>query len=188
MTRFEAFEVVERGFGQSSSAVLPDRSAQLWVLASRLLNLQATIGGFSGATLSGVDGLRTNAEFVFDGLNLALLRRELGISAFRARAAVRILDRPLEPGTIRIEFVADDSMARSQGIAGSMLGAVDSLSSEANAGRVELHVEPQSVEARRLYERAKFLFVPPVRESLTRRVQASQTDRRRVKEFWCTTS
>lgn len=185
--RVRMAEVIDDAFGPSLAAFLPERNARLRVLADGV-NRSAIIGGYLDGRLSGVIGLKTEASSVFDTMRFGLLRRELGAGAIRARLAIELLDRPLEPGTIRIEFVAVDGGARGHGVARHMLGAVAQYACAAGMSYLELSVEPDKVEAQRLYQRAGFEFSQPAAESRLRRVLAPQTDRRMIKELMCTTS
>ncbi len=180
-------DVIERAFGSSLGVFLPDRAARLRVIADGV-NLNAAIGGYRNGELVGVIGFKTARAAVFDGMTFDLLRRELGAGAIRARSAVALMNRPLESGIVRIEFVAVAESARRHGVGTSMLQAIDSIACAAGARMIELHVEPGNLEAQRFYRRAGFQVAPAVPESFVRRILAPQTDRRMIKELACTTS
>lgn len=180
-------EVIDSTFGDSLAAFLPERSSRLRILTAGV-NPAAAIGGYLDDRLAGVIGLKTADASVFDALTSDLLRRELGSVSLRARLAIALLGRPLQPGTIRIEFVAVDAAARGRGVGQALLDAATGFACKMGATRVELHVEPANTEAQRLYQRAGFVQAEPARESFLRRTLAPQTDRRMIKELTCTTS
>lgn len=185
--RFRMAEVIDSAFGDGLGVFLPDRDARLRVLAQGIA-LDCVVGGYLDDQLAGVVGLATREGGVFDGLDFALLRRELGVGAIRARLAMALLERPLEPGKIRVEFVAVETDARGQGLGSMMIEAVTERACALGASQIELHVEPGNLGAQRLYEPAGFRFAPSAAVSLVRRKIAPQTDLRMIKELKCTIS
>jgi ribosomal protein S18 acetylase RimI-like enzyme len=180
-------EVIDRAFGASLATHVPNRSARLRMLADGV-NRAAVIGGYLDEHLVGVIGTKAADKWVFDTMVFELLRRELGTGALRARLAIALLDRPLEPGTIRIEFVAVDDHVLRLGVGRALLGAAAVRACELEVSRLELHVEPGNTEAFQLYARVGFQGTRAAHESLLRRTLAPQTDRRMIKELMCTTS
>jgi len=64
---------------------------------------------------------RLNKKWVFNTMPFELLRRKLWTGALRAHMAIVLLDRALEPSTIRIESVAMDNYIRGRGAGQSLL-------------------------------------------------------------------
>jgi len=179
-------EVIDNAFGVSLATNLPNRSARLRIIADGV-NRAAVIGGYLDEHLVGVIGKQAYDKCVFDTMTFDLHRRELETGALRARLAIALLDRALEPGTIRIEVVAVDDPVRGRGVGRSVLHAAEIGTCELGASRLELHVEPGNAEALQLYERVGFRESGTAHDSLLRRALQSQTDRRMIKELTCTT-
>ena len=175
-------------FGVSLRMFLPDDSTRLYLLAAGV-NCDAAIGGFDGTRLVGAIGLKTSQASVFDTLTFRVFRQELGIvAAIRTRTALGLLDRPLAPGAMRIEFVAVDESMRGHGVGSCMLDTTSTVACSANVDRLELNVEQENTGAQRLYQRHGFQIVPNLRESTIRRTLAPQNDLRTMKELSCVIS
>jgi ribosomal protein S18 acetylase RimI-like enzyme len=178
--------VIESAFAEKLEPVLPVRVSRLRVLASGT-DVGAVIGAYVGDHLVGVVGLKTRTVSVFQPLTFQLLRREVGAGAIKAKLALALLERPIEPGTIRIEFLAVAKEARGGGVGRALLHAVEGKACGEKLALIELHVEAANDDARRLYERAGFRQATMQREPAPRRWLLGQSDIRMIKEPLCTT-
>ena len=135
----------------------------------------------------GVIGLTSASGWVFDEMSFSILRKELGVGALKVRLALMVLDRPLEPGTMRIEFLAVEESARGRGVGNALLRAAERRACAEQVMLLELHVEPANTDARRLYDREGFRDSPARRDPAPRRWLQNQSDIRMTKEPQCTT-
>jgi ribosomal protein S18 acetylase RimI-like enzyme len=184
--RVRLAEVIENGFAQNLAPIIPYRSKRLRVLAAGV-NLHAVIGAYVEGELRGVVGLNRAGASVFDRMTFSLLRQELGAGAIKARLALRLVDRPLEPGTMRVEFLAVEDTARGRGVGRALLRSAECDACAEHIPRMELHVEPDNEGARKLYLSEGFTEAPAPRESALRRWLVGETDIRMTKESQCTT-
>jgi ribosomal protein S18 acetylase RimI-like enzyme len=178
--------VIDNAFEDMLRPVLPERRSRLRVLSAGT-DLRAVIGAFLRNELVGVVGLKTDAVSVFDRMSFRLLRHEVGSGAIKATAALKLLDRPLGAGTIRIEFLAVEESARGVGAGNALLRAVEARACDEQIPLIELHVEAANEEARRLYARGGFRDAPAQRDSAPRRWLLGRSDIRMTKEPQCTT-
>lgn len=179
-------DVIESGFSQNLAPIISDRSDRLRVLVDGV-NLSAVIGAYVDGELRGVIGLKRSSASVFDNMTFSLLRRVLGAGSVKAGLARRLVDRPLEPDTMRIEFLAVEKRARGSGVGRALLRAAECDACTKHITHIELHVEPENRGARALYESEGFHEAPAVRDSAPRRWFLSQADIRMTKESQCTT-
>lgn len=179
--------VIENAFWQRLQLIIPTQQSRLRILTEGV-DRSAAIGAWVSNELVGVVGLKTPAVSVFGPMTLGLLRAELGAGAIKTRLALALLDRPLEPGTVRIEFLAVDESARGSGVGTSLLRDVEQRTCEEHIVRLELYVEAENLDAQRLYLREGFQPAPGRADSAWRRWLLNQTDIRMIKEIQCTTS
>src|SRR5215218_9777211 len=173
--RAQMAAVIDSAFARSLQPFLPDRDLRLRVVTAGS-DLQAAIGAWLRDELVGVIGLKTASAWVFDGMRLGMLHKELGAGALKARLALKVLDRPIEPDTIRIEFLAVEESARGNGVGRALLRAAEQRACVERARLLELHVESENRDARRLYKREGFRDNPARRDPAPRRWLQSQSD------------
>ncbi len=184
--RAEMAWVIDSAFAPSLQPFLPDRTQRLRVLADGV-NLHAAIGAWLDKDFVGVVGLKSATDWVFDGITFGMLRAELGVHAVNVRIALEVLDRPLEAGTMRIEFLAVEASSQGRGVGGALLRAAEQHACAEGATLIELHVDPTNTEARHLYHRQGFHDSAARRGTAPRRWLQNQTDIRMTKEPQCTT-
>jgi ribosomal protein S18 acetylase RimI-like enzyme len=186
-SRTQMATVIESAFAPNLRSVLPDPARRLRVLHAGI-DLGAAIGAYRHDVLVGVVGLKSMSVSVFDGMTFGMLLHEIGGGALKAKLALKLLDRSIEPGTMRIEFLAVDESVRGAGVGSALLRAVEQRACADGANLLELSVEPENSSARRLYSREGFCDAATDRDSAPRRWLLNESDIRMIKEPRCTTS
>jgi ribosomal protein S18 acetylase RimI-like enzyme len=182
-----AADIIETAFAAELSSAIPNAAKRKGVLVVGL-NPSMLIGACAVDQLVGVAGLRTSAASVLDGMTFAVLRRNLGADALRATLAIRLLEVPIPPGTLHLEFLAVDPAMRGHGVGSSLLDALAAHACSTNAGRLQLHVDEQNMDAIRLYQRHGFATASHAPLPRLNRMLGVNPGMTMEKETSCTTS